>query len=126
MPKSIFISCVHEDAQHLSNLEKWAKNNLLGENVTITHETVDNRHHGYDAVFNHIRPRIEGASAVLVLVGQDTHNHDWIRAEAELANSYNKKIIIAQIPGTTGGTPQILKNKTAIPFDPNSIKKALL
>ena len=126
MSKSIFVSCVFEDAHHLLHLEKWAKNNLLGEGVAITHETIDNRPLGYDTIFNHLRPKINGASAILVLLGRDTHNHDWIRAEVELANSYHKKLIVARIPDTNGGIPSILANKPIISLHPDSIRKALL
>jgi len=126
MSKSIFVSCVYEDAQFITNLEKWAYKGLLGENVKITSETIDNRQHGYVAILNHLRPMINGASSVLVLIGRDTHNHDWIRAEVELSNSYHKQLIVARIPNTNGGIPSILVNRNVIAFHPDSIKKALL
>lgn len=87
---------------------------------------IDNKPYGCDAILNYIRPKIKGASAILILIGQDTHNHDWIRAEVELANNDHIKIIVASIPGTIGSTTPILSNKIIIAFDPNSIKKALL
>lgn len=126
MGKSIFISTIHEDSLYIKNLKKWTSKNLIGEDVKITCETEDKRQQGYNEIRNHIKPKIEGASAVVVLVGQDTHNHDWIKVEVELANSLNKKIIVARVPGTNGAIPPILNNKEVIAFDPNSIRKALL
>jgi hypothetical protein len=52
---------------------------------------------GYNAIRNHIQPEVEGASAVLVLLGQDTQNHDWIRAGLELANSFKRQFIVSSL-----------------------------
>jgi MTH538 TIR-like domain (DUF1863) len=124
MSKSIFVSCVHEDESWINNIKKWAANNLLGK-VAITHETEDKRHLGDAAVKKHIEAKIRGAAIVLVLIGNDTHNHDWIRVEAELANSFHKKLVCMRVPGTTGAVPQILKKYDLIPFDPNSVLKQM-
>lgn len=124
MSKSIFISTVHEDSHYITNIKRWAENDLLGD-VVITHETEDKRIEGHEAIRNYLRKKIEGAAAVLVLVGKDTHNHDWIRVEVELANSFQKPILCMRIPGTTGGIPQILKKYEETKFDPSVIKNAL-
>lgn len=121
MSKSIFISCVYEDSQRINNIKKWAENGQLG-NVKITHETEDKRHAGSAAIKQYIRKKIEGAAVVLVLVGDTTHNHDWIRAEVELANSFHKKLVCVRLPKTTGAVPQILSNYSMVAFDPNAIR----
>jgi hypothetical protein len=123
MSKSIFISTVHEDSHLIATLSNWATNNRLGSNISITHETEeDKRHLGKEIIKKHIQKKIEGASIVIVLIGRDTHNHDWIKAEVELANNYNKKIICIRIPQTTGATPPILNKYQVITFEPNTIK----
>lgn len=125
MSKSVFISVVHQDAHLISNLTSWATKGLLGPNATITHETQDKRPEGREAIRNHLRKKIEGASVIIVLIGRDTHNHDWITVEVELANSFHKKLIPVRIPGTTGAVPPILRNHSLVSFDPNSIKNQL-
>lgn len=124
MSKSIFISCVYEDSHRIKNIENWATQNKLG-NVVITSETEDNRHIGVDAIKKHIQLKIQGAAIILVLIGRDTHNHDWIRAEVELANSYHKKIVCVRIPNTMGNVPAILNNYDVISFDPDAIKREI-
>jgi MTH538 TIR-like domain (DUF1863) len=125
MPHSIFISTVYEDSPLIFQLEVWARENRLGNQVVVTHETKDLRTFGYDAIRKHLRTKIEGASAVLILVGRDTHNHDWISVEVELANSFNKKLVVVRIPNTSGNFPPILVNHSIIEFKPDSIRQAL-
>lgn len=124
MSKSIFISCVHEDSHRITSIEKWAAEGRLG-NVVITHETEDKRHEGKEAIKQHIKSKIQGAAFIFVLVGQDTHNHDWIQAEVELANSFHKEIICIRVPHTTGAVPSLLANKRLISFEPDAIKKLI-
>lgn len=124
MSRSIFISCVHEDHHRIKSIEKWAVNGRLGD-VVITHETEDKRPEGKDAIKQHIKSKIQGASGIFVLIGKDTHNHDWIQAEVELANSFHKEIFCIRVPHTTGGVPPLLINKRIISFEPNAIKKLI-
>ncbi|MBS1595795.1 MAG: TIR domain-containing protein [Bacteroidetes bacterium] len=124
MSKSIFISHVHEDNEKITLLEKWAQEKRLGD-IVITKETEDKRHEGKEAIKQYISDKIRGAMAVLVLIGQDTHNHGWIEAEVELAHSFHKKVICIRLHQTTGGIPPILANKPIVPFEPNAIKQAI-
>lgn len=124
MSKSIFISCVHEDSHRIKSIENWAASGRIG-NVAITHETEDKRHEGKEAIIQHIKSKIQGAAFIFVLVGQDTHNHDWIQAEVELANSFHKEIICIRVPHTTGAVPSLLTNKRLISFEPGAIKRII-
>ncbi len=124
MSKSIFISCVHEDGHRIKSIESWAIQNRLG-NVVITSETEDKRHNGVDAIKRHIQSKIKGAAIVLVLIGQDTHNHDWIKAEVELANSFHKQILCIRVPNSNGAVPPILSNYKLVNFDPDTIKREI-
>lgn len=124
MSKSIFISVVHEDSKWINNIKTWANNGQLGD-VVITHEIEDKRAEGYNAIREHISRKIKGAAVLMVLVGDTTHNHDWIRAEVELANSFHIKICVVRLPQTKGSKPDILKNYKELAFEPNTIKNDL-
>ncbi|MBK8265090.1 MAG: hypothetical protein IPK80_27635 [Nannocystis sp.] len=39
------------------------------------------------------------------MVGDNTHNSNWVRYELDVATSLNKQIVLARIPGTTGAAP---------------------
>jgi len=122
MSKSIFISCVFEDSHQNETLKKWAKEGRLG-NVVITFETEDKRSEGKEAIKEHIKNKIKGCALILVLIGDNTHNHDWINAEVELANSFHKKIICVRLPNTNGSVPSLLTKYDLINFNPVPIKK---
>ena len=124
MSKSIFISCVFEDSHRIDSIKKWVTDYRLGD-VVITQETEDKRQQGKEAVKKHIQSKIQGAALILVLVGQDSHNHEWIEAEIELANSFHKEIICVRIAHTTGAVPPLLTKKRLINFDPEAIKKLI-
>lgn len=122
--KSIFVSHVYEDQSYVSKMQKWEKKGLL-EGYTFTFETEDKRHEGKQAIRNYLKKKIEGCAVIVVLIGNDTHNHDWIRAEVELANSFHKRILCMRIPKTTGAKPKILNKYKEIIFHPNQIIKEL-
>jgi len=124
MSQSIFISCVYEDSHRISSIQKWTADGKLGD-VVITHETEDKRERGKEAIKSHIEKKIRGAAIIFVLIGEDTHNHDWIEVEVELASDFHKKIVCIRVPNTKGAPPVLLKNYEVINFDPDSIKRVL-
>lgn len=124
MSKSIFISCVYEDSHRIKNIRKWANKGQLGD-VVITSETVDKRDEGKKAIIEHLQKKIRGAAAIMVLIGQDTHNHFWIKNEVVYANSFHKKIVCVRVPDTDGDVPPILKKYHVFAFEPNLIKEEL-
>lgn len=118
--KSIFVSYVFEDLKYVNRIKKWKeKGQLTGFNVIF--EEKDLRIHGKEAVKKHLRQKVRGAAIVLILIGNDTHNHDWITWEVELANSFHKEICCMRIPETTGAAPWILRNHKIRAFHPNQI-----
>jgi hypothetical protein len=123
--KSVFVSYKYEDKKWKDDLEKFAKDGRLGENVVITGETEDVRPNGTNAIRSHINPKITGATNVIVLVGNDTHNSSGVEREIQSAKSQQKKIIAIKIPGTMGAVPKSLGSQNLVPFEPNAIKKAL-
>lgn len=124
MSKSIFISCIFEDNHRIESIKKWAADKRLGD-IIITHETEDKRQQGVEAIKKHIQEKIKGAAVIIVLVCNDTHNHDWIKAEVELANSFQKKILCVRVPNSIGAVPAILNKYKLVNFDPDTIKREL-
>jgi len=118
--KSIFVSRVYEDNHYFKKLKKWEKDKLM-DNYTFTCEKKDLRSKGYDVIRSYLKNMINGSAAVLVLVGDDTHNHDWIRVEIELAHSLRKPVICMRIPNTNGKRPAIIRKRKELNFDPNAV-----
>jgi hypothetical protein len=124
MSKSIFVSCVFEDSCGIETLKKWTRKNKLGD-VVITSETEDKRTEGKEAIKEHIKNKIKGCAFILVLIGDNTHNHKWINTEVELANSFHKKIICVRLPYTKGSVPDLLSKYAIVAFNPEPLKKII-
>lgn len=125
MPKSVFVSHVFEDGSAVGRLRDWAGSGRLGPNVVVTGETADVRQKGDRAIREHLNPKVEGASAVVVLVGNDTHNHGWVDHEVREARKHNKAIVAVRLPGTRGAAPASLAGVPEVAFEPDAIRKAL-
>jgi hypothetical protein len=125
MSASLFVSFVYEDKLHFDRVKQWAEDGKLGSGLVITGETKDVRQGGDAAIREHIKPRVEGSSAVLLLLGSSTHNHEWVKYELSVAVSFHKRVIVARIPGTSGAAPEGFRNLGEIALDPSAIKAAL-
>ena len=122
--KSIFVSHVFEDQHYLNKMKTWETKGRI-EGYTFTFEVDDKRIKGREEIKNILTKKFNGCTILLVLIGDNTHNHDWIKSEVELAKKFNKKIYCVRIPGTTGGRPKILINYIELVFNPNQIIKVL-
>ena len=123
--QSWFVSYVHEDFSWRNELERWGAEGLLGP-VQITGEgRVDKRPFGEQAVRDYLRPILRGVTGLICLVGDDTHNHDWIRYEVAVAQSDRKPVIVVRIPQTRGRAPSLLGGIGITTFEPNAIRRAM-
>lgn len=125
MPRSIFISHVFEDGHHIATINKWNDAQLLGENFVIITEKGDFRQFGESAIKAHLADRIRGCACVMLLVGNDTHNHNWVAHELSVANSLHKPIIAVRIPGASGALPVNFRHLSLVDFDPFAIANLL-
>jgi len=73
MPKSVFVSHVYEDLAARDMVRSWSSSGLLGPGVVITGESRDVRQLGASAIRARLSPRLTGAAAALVLVGNNSH-----------------------------------------------------
>ena len=68
------------------------------------------RNKGEKTVKNYLKGIISDCSALICLIGDDTHNATGVKYELEVAKSLGKKIIAIRIPRTAGGLPHSLKS----------------
>lgn len=125
MPNNVFVSHVYEDLGARRAIGSWASQGLLGSGVVIIGESEDVRLHGERAVRNHLHPKLTEAGSLIVLVGNDTHNHRWIEYEAQHALSARKRVVPVRITGTTGAAPAILAGLAFVQMTPAAIRAAL-
>ncbi|MEZ4401317.1 MAG: TIR domain-containing protein [Kofleriaceae bacterium] len=119
------MSYVFEDKAYFDQVEDWQRGGLLGPDVVVIGESKDVRQGGDPAIRAHLTDLIRGAAAMLVLVGNDTHNHGWVRYEMSFATQRNQLILATQIPGTHGPAPEGFRHLPLLPFDPTAIRAAL-
>lgn len=125
MTTSLFICHVYEDRQAVDTMRQWAAAGKLGLDVVVTGESEDVRQHGSAAIRRHLSPKIQGASVVMVLIGNNTHNHEWIEYEVSHALSSRKLLVVVRLPHTTGAPPRALQGIGIIAMDPSAIGTAL-
>ena len=125
MPASLFISHVYEDLQARDTIRTWVTQGLLGPNIVVTGESQDVRQGGRGAIQRHLSPKLQGASAVIVLIGNNTHNHKWIEYEAQHALSNRKRVVAVRIPNTTGAAPRVVAGLGTVAMSPAAIRSAL-
>lgn len=124
MSMSVFVSHVFEDRAYRDQINGWAQRGLLGD-VVITGETADVRQGGDRAIQSHLNPYLKGAGALLVLVGQNSHNRPWLDHEVQHAQSHHKKILVVRIGGTNGAAPPAVRGYGELLLDPTAIRRAL-
>ncbi len=105
----IFLSYKWEDRESANGLEGLLNNpNNKYQHIT-EREHIDIRNKGENAVKNYLKGIISDCSALICLIGYDTHNATGVNYELEVARSLRKKVIPVRIPQTTGGLPHLLK-----------------
>ncbi|QDE84707.1 TIR domain-containing protein [Myxococcus xanthus] len=124
MRRSIFLSYVFEDYAYRDQVNDWARRDLLGS-VDIVTETDDVRQGGISAIRAHLRPIMRSTDALLVLVGQDTHNRRWVDEEIHYCASSGKPIIVTRLPNSTGAAPPEMRGRQMVLFAPQYIRAAI-
>jgi len=124
MRQSIFLSYVFEDYSYREQVKDWARRGLLGD-IDIVTETDDVRQGGLPAIRAHLRPLMRSADALLVLVGQDTHNRRWVDEEIHYCATSGKPIIVTRLPNSTGAAPPEVRGKAMVRFSPQDLREAL-
>jgi len=126
MSRKIFISHVFEDAQYVGNIRDWVSDPDFGFTELVVETQKDFRPDGAETIRIRLKKSIQKCHALIVLVGSDTHNKDWIRIEAEIATSIPIPVVCIRIPNSTGAKPKSLVNMLEVPFQKKKVKAGLL
>lgn len=99
-PINIFISHCGEDADQLKSLHKLIQKEGYKIRDSSMDEKNPNNAKDPEYIKSLLRPKIDWAGTVIVLIGPETHNKDWVDWEVEYANaSGDKNIVGVFIPG---------------------------
>ncbi len=122
--KQVFVSYVFEDKGFRTQLERWAADGKLGA-VQISGEHQDLRQKGEAAIRNHLVPLLAGAAALIVLVGDNSHNHEWVSYETDVMQSARKPVLVVRLPGTRGAPPPSIRHLAELAFEADALRRAI-
>ena len=123
----LFLSYKWEDKVQVDSL----KGTLLNPNNKYRHtpktERINLKGQGEKVIKNHLKEILGECEALICLIGNNTHESNWVSYELEVANSQEKKIVPVRIKGTNGKTPSLLKkwNIKIVKSDTKSINDVL-
>jgi len=128
-PVNIFISHCGEDADQLENLRKLLK----GKGYEVRDSSIDERNPNNakdpEYIKSLLRPKIDWAGKVLVLIGPETHTKEWVDWEIEYANKTGFKRIVGIYirGGTNSDVPKDLKKygNALVPWNSDKLAAAI-
>ncbi|MBR0413752.1 MAG: TIR domain-containing protein [Clostridia bacterium] len=98
--KNIFVSHHHTDAESIEKLKDLlSKNGLTMRDSSIYESKSQNNAHNEEYIKSLIRPQINWAGEIIVLIGSNTAKSDWVDWEIEAAAKKDKRIIGVYLPG---------------------------
>ena len=99
--RNVFICHHSNDDEHIQSM----KDLLETKGYTLKNSSIDNtkpnQANDENYIKNILRSRIKWASTMVVLIGKQTAERDWVDWEIEQANSQGKRIIGVYIQGGT-------------------------
>lgn len=110
MAKKTFVSYNYADAEVARTVRSQFNNAggpVQGKPVSLEENMTSGGDKAIDAA---IKQKMSECDSALFVVGDNSHNSRWIEREAQLAVSKGIPVTVAQLPGTTGGIPDGLKN----------------
>jgi len=121
---TFFVSYVFEDRVYTAQIADWSNRGLLSP-WNAAYEQEDLRQEGEMKVRRYLSPLIQSAQAVVLVVGDNSHDRPWIDYEIQNARSAGKPLVVVRLPNSKGGPPKTVP-KVDVAFDPVSLRAALL
>lgn len=131
MGKKVFVSyhSAKEDTRYKNLLVAWSSNDNGTFDIKFDDTSVGVSINSDNATYikRVIKTKISDCSVFLCLVGENTHNSDWVKWEIDTAVELGKKIVAVKIKSTYTSPVNLygVGAKWALIFSYESIKKAL-
>lgn len=109
--KNIFVSHYHADADKIKSLKEiLAKHGMIMRDSSIYENKNPNNAHNEEYIKSFIRPQIDWAGTMIVLIGTRTSQSDYVNWEIKHAASNGKRIIGVYLYGKKDeNIPEALK-----------------
>lgn len=119
MKKTVFISYHFKDASFKGEVQKWLEE--TGIDVLVVNQK-DLTPEARENAKIRIKEQISTSHAVLVLVGDDSHNRPFLDYEIAVARSKQIPTFWVMLP-RSGAAPEEVRGLNPVPFDRASIQK---
>lgn len=108
---NIFISHHHCDEKHIDAFKKKLEGKYDLRDSSIVESNPNNATNPDYIKSEYLRPSIDWAGKMIVLIGKETKNSEWVDWEIEYANSKGYPIIAEYLPDSTEeDLPQSLRD----------------
>jgi len=128
-PINIFISHCGIDADSLIKVRDMLKRRGFSVRDSSIDERNPNKANNPDYIKSLIRPQIEWAGTIIVLIGPKTHTREWVNWEIEYASSFgNKRIVGIYLRGATNADVPENLNKygdALVPWNSEKLASAI-
>ena len=92
--KNIFVSHYHEDASKIGDLRRiLSDHGLKTKDSSVYEDKIPNQASNEDYIKSMLRPKIDWAGCVLVLIGKETHKSNFVDWEIDHAARKDKRIV---------------------------------
>lgn len=106
--KNVFISHYGKDDQYVQDLKKIMNNNgYTLRNSSIDSTKPNNAENAHYIKYNLLRPGINWAGTVVVLIGDKTHTRDWVNWEIKQAQKHRTRVVGVYKKGLQQGKPTL-------------------
>lgn len=101
--RHIFISHIHEDDEHVQNLKDLLEQHGMDvKNGSVTLDKFNDAKNEDYIKTKYLRPGIDWASVLVVLVSGDTKDSKWVNWEIEYAQETDTRIVAVYEKGEAG------------------------
>ena len=101
--RHIFISHIHEDDEHVEKLKDLLKKHGMEvKNGSVTLEKFNDAKNEDHIKANYLRPGIDWASVLVVVVSEETKDSKWVNWEIEYAQQTDTRIVAVFENGEAG------------------------
>lgn len=123
MPKTAFISIVHEDKKDvIHTIENWRKQDFITA-IEFNYEEKDLRQLGDDVVKKYLKELLDKSQVVVFIIGKDTLSHNWIGWEYSYAQNSGKRLVYLYLENHNYKLPAIFPQVTKEKFNLANFKK---
>lgn len=126
--KNIFISHSGRDEKYIEEFKAKIGKNFEIRDSSIVETEPNNANNKEYIKYRILQPRIDWAGTMVVLIGKDTKNRDYVNWEIDYAGRCGKTIIGVYLPGATeNDVPEGVNNfgDSLVPWNSQDINNVL-